>query len=470
VTLKVDDPRPKSTRDSHGTACAGVACAAGIDGAEGVAPAAKLIPIRLASGLGSMAEADAFRHATDNGADVISCSWGPQDGDWFDTNDPVHNHFEPLPASTRDALNYATTQGRGGKGCVVLFAAGNGRESVDNDGYASSPLVIAVAACNDSSRRSVYSDFGSAVWCCFPSSDFGHLPFQQPAPLTTGIWTTDRQGVRGYNSGAITQGDLAGNYTNSFGGTSSSCPGVAGVAALVISANPSLTATEVRDILKRSCIKIDPQNGQYDVKGHSPFYGFGRLDAGVAVNLAKSKLGRLSVFSKLVNALIPDLGVVEEVVDVGEESFIEKLIVSVRLQHTYIGDLVITLIPPASLGLANVVLHNRAGGRRHDIDQRYSASTTAALAAFAGKSCKGAWTFRVEDRAAQDSGTLIQIELQLSIPPIDRNASPPPPAEMPKSSKPPPKTKMNSPASVKRAPVKRAVSKRAPASTKKKKR
>src|SRR3712207_8807840 len=43
-------------------------------------------------------------------------------------------------------------------------------ESVDNDGYASHETVIAVAACNDRGTRSAYSDFGEAVWCCFPSS------------------------------------------------------------------------------------------------------------------------------------------------------------------------------------------------------------------------------------------------------------------------------------------------------------
>ena len=93
---------------------------------------------------------------------------GAADGRWFVKNDPLHKHVSPLPTSTRLAIDYATANGRGGKGCVVLFAAGNGNESVDNDGYASYPKVTAVAACNDRGRRSVYSDFGKAVWCAFP--------------------------------------------------------------------------------------------------------------------------------------------------------------------------------------------------------------------------------------------------------------------------------------------------------------
>jgi subtilisin family serine protease len=59
ATLLTDNPRPKDLfgtgpdhGDNHGTACAGVATAIGARGASGVAPAAKLMPIRLASGLG----------------------------------------------------------------------------------------------------------------------------------------------------------------------------------------------------------------------------------------------------------------------------------------------------------------------------------------------------------------------------------------------------------------------------------
>ena len=71
----------------------------------------------------------------------------------------------------------------------------NGNESVDNDGYASYDKVVAVAACNDQSKRSIYSDFGKAICCAFPSSDFGYAPFNHPEALTPGIWTTDRLGT-----------------------------------------------------------------------------------------------------------------------------------------------------------------------------------------------------------------------------------------------------------------------------------
>jgi subtilisin family serine protease len=429
ATQRTDDARPKFSGERHGTACAGVAVAGGLTGASGVAPSARLMPIRLASALGSMNEAEAFQWAADHGADVISCSWGPADGDWWDPSDPTHTQPVQLPASTRHALDYAVTNGRGGKGCVILFAAGNGNEDVVTDGYASAPQVVAVAACNDRGRRSVYSDYGAAVWCSFPSSDFGHPPFSHPEPLTPGIWTTDRRGAAGYNPGSAQFGDAAGNFTNSFGGTSSACPGAAGVAALVLSANPELRHDEVRDILRRCCDRIDPQGGEYDAAGRSKFYGFGRLNAEAAVRLARTGVGRVSIFNKLVNVPIPDLGRAVGTIEVGEAEPVEKLVATVRLEHTYVGDLVITLVPPPGRGLPSVVLHNRSGGSTRNLDRQYDSVNTPRMAQFAGKRCDGTWTVRVEDRAADDAGRLVQIGLQLFLPPAppDREAEAPPP-------------------------------------------
>src|SRR4029453_10573627 len=146
---------------------------------------------------------------------------GPADGAWWDPTDPIHSERVPLPASTKLAIDYAIANGRGGQGCGGLFASGNGNESVDNDGYASYAKVMAVAACSDRGRRSVYSDFGRAVWCAFPSSALGWPEQGHPEPLPPVIYTPDRLARRGYNPGSNAEGDLAGNYTNSFGGTSS---------------------------------------------------------------------------------------------------------------------------------------------------------------------------------------------------------------------------------------------------------
>ena len=297
-----NDPRPKRSDDVHGTACAGVATATGIS-ASGVAPNARLMPIRLRSGLGAMAEANAFKWAVDHGADIISCSWGPVDGEWDIASDPTHTDRVEMSDSTRLAIDDAVTRGRNGKGCVIFFAAGNGNEDVKFDGYASYDKVIAVAACNDTNKRSIYSDFGDAVWCSFPSDDWGHLPFNHPEPLTSGIYTTDRRGAAGYNP--------VGDYADDFGGTSSACPGAAGTAALILSANPDLTWQQVRDVIRDTCEKIDTAGGQYNASGRSKKYGYGKIDAEKAVKLAiamKMGNGVAAGNVRIVSALVDPQG------------------------------------------------------------------------------------------------------------------------------------------------------------------
>ncbi|MBL8897408.1 MAG: S8 family serine peptidase [Planctomycetes bacterium] len=411
ATRGTEDPRPKSSRDNHGTACAGVAVANGVLGASGVAPDAKLLPIRLASNLGSQEEADAFAWAVDHGADVISCSWGPADGDWWDPQQPRARAF--LPASTKLAIDYAVTKGRGGKGCVVLFAAGNGNESVDLDGYASYERVIAVGACNDRGRRSVYSDFGKALWCAFPSSDFDWPEQGHPAPLSTGIWTTDRRGNAGYNRGTSAGGDLAGHFANNFGGTSSACPGAAGVAALVLAVNPELRWDEVKQLLKRSCDRIDPQGGAYGADGHSTRYGYGRLNARIAVDLAQPQPQSSLRVSRRFDEPLPDLQTREFSLEVQESEALESLAVELDLKHSYVGDLVITLVPPAASGAAAIVLQSRRGGAQRDLRTTYETSNLPALASLAGKSPRGTWVLRIQDAAALDAGTLTSFGLVL---------------------------------------------------------
>lgn len=422
VTQNNSNPRPKDDRfffgrlipDNHGTACAGVACADGNFRSSGVAPKAKLMPIRLVSGLGSQEEANAIRWAADNGADIISCSWGPEDGDWGNPNDPLHNRRVDLPASTKLAIDYATTQGRGGKGCVIFWAAGNGNESVDNDGYASYERVIAVAACNDQSKRSVYSDFGNAIWCAFPSNDLeGTVIVPNPAPLTTGIWTTDRTGNRGYNPGFVFSGEAAGDFTNSFGGTSSACPGAAGVAALMLAVNPSLRWQEIKALLKDSCDKIDPTGGQYDTNGWSQYYGFGRLNADTAVTLAKPQPQNNVVIIRNFNQLLPDLQTVSVDLEVGEATPVARFSVIVEILHSYIGDLIVSLIPPSNLGLNTITLHNRNGGATRNLKQTFDALTTPELTDFQGKSVKGTWKLEVQDMAIRDEGQLVKFGVEL---------------------------------------------------------
>lgn len=403
VSRKVNDPRP-GNNDDHGTPCAGVAVANGQFGASGVAPKARLMPIRLVSGLGSQHEADAFVWAAQQGADVISCSWGPADGRWWDPSDPLHNAVVPLPDSTRLAIDYAVRQGRNGKGCVICFAAGNGNESVDNDGYASYEKVIAVAACNDRGTRAAYSDYGQAIWCAFPSSH--GMP-----SLTPGIWTTDRSGKLGRNPGHPMRGDEAGHYTNDFGGTSSAAPGVAGVAALILARNPELRWDEVRAIIKDTCDRIDPEGGQYDANGHSPYYGYGRVNARRAVERARPSAPYPVIrVERRESVPIPDLGTAELSLEVTERRPLKALRVHVDIEHPFRGDLVVTLIAPNG---QSIVLHNRQGGGLDHLKQTFDALNAPALSALKGLLPAGRWTLRVEDAARRDVGHIRGFGLEL---------------------------------------------------------
>jgi subtilisin family serine protease len=253
-------PQPADANIAHGTAAAGVAVAEFNNnlGTAGIAPKCRFIPIQLyaeSTFTPNSTEADAFTWAADHGAAVMSNSWGP------DNDDP------PLPDATRAAIDYATTTGRGGLGMVIFFAAGNSNDDTVHDNYVSYPGVVAVAASTNFDMRAGYSRFGQAISIAAPSNG-GSL----------GITTTDVTGDGGYSTG---------DFTNAFGGTSSACPLAAGVGALVLSVAPDLTWKEVKSVLEQTADKIDPSGGDYDATGRSDLYGYGRVNALRAVELAR---------------------------------------------------------------------------------------------------------------------------------------------------------------------------------------
>ncbi len=270
ATERDEDPNPSNFRENHGTACAGVALAARGKGITvGLAPDCRFMPIRNAGRLGDYDEALAFYHAFRHQADIISCSWGPFDA--------YENREWPLPSMTRFVMDICVDRGRDGRGIPIIFAAGNGNESLELDGYANYEKVIAVAASTNEDKKAVYSDYGAKVWVCAPSSG-GSLS----------VFTTDRVGAQGYN--------YQSDYTDNFGGTSASAPMVAGIIGLMLSVNPELNVAQIREILRETAVKInvdDPQeytdtwqnpySDAYNENGHSLVYGWGRVDAGAAV-------------------------------------------------------------------------------------------------------------------------------------------------------------------------------------------
>lgn len=267
------DGNPNSNEDNHGTAVAGVSAAIGIK-AYGAAPNSKLMTIRFPDQLGADIEDEMFRWAAEEGADIINCSWGPPD------RNPNTDSEYPLNFVVRKAIHEAATKGRNGKGTVICWAAGNGNQSVSSDQYATHPDVLAVAACTDSEDRSYYSDFGKEIWITAPSSGGNK-----------GIITTDRMGNKGYNNGSRT--DLNDkNYTENFGGTSSSSPLVAGIVGLMLSANPNLTLLQVKEIIARTADKIGDLSSysrETEFGKHSDLCGYGRINAQKAVEESKRR-------------------------------------------------------------------------------------------------------------------------------------------------------------------------------------
>jgi len=391
------DPSPVSSQDNHGTACAGVAVAdENGSGVVGMAPECGLMPIRWSGTVSDGDIRDQFDHPLLHGADVISCSWG------------VTSNFFTLSTSMQRSITKAATQGRNGKGCVIVFAAGNANHDIDDpprtrDGFAIHPDVIAVAASNSRDRKSHYSNFGDAVSVCAPSSGAGGL----------GIVTTDRRGTSGYQSGDYTT-------VERFGGTSSSTPLVAGICALMLSVNPELTAVEVKQILQETAEKIDPQGGDYR-NGHSRLYGHGRVDAHRALLAARDRRPPTPVtelrFERHPHLPIPDhqpAGVADSFV-VDRTASIEAVQVDVAITHPFRGDLRVTLISPQG---TTVPLFGRVAPVIDGTDNliaRFSEDNAPGLAALFGESAGGTWSLQVADLATADVGTLDSWTLTLAL-------------------------------------------------------
>lgn len=251
------EPQPA---DGHGTACAGIAAARANNsrGGVGIAPSCRILPVRIARGVGGgwyttdAMIADGLRTAVNRGADVLSNSWG---GGAPST--PITN-----------ALRYAQTNGRGGRGCPTAIATAN--SDVRGVAYPANlsptiPGLLAVGASNEwDERKSRTSRDGETWW----GSNYG--PEVDVVAPGVHIFTTDIMGGGGYGTG---------NYVPNFNGTSSATPHVAGLMALILSVDPGLRAWEVEDIIKLTAIDLGGA-------GRDEHFGFGRIDCRRALEAA----------------------------------------------------------------------------------------------------------------------------------------------------------------------------------------
>ncbi len=397
-----EDPTPVNLADdSHGTSCAGVAAARGNNGigVSGAAPRATLTGFRLiAEANTDQQEADALLIHNDQ-IHIKSNSWGFADGDGYGGGGPL----------ALAALEEGTRSGRAGKGTIFVFAGGNGLDVADNsnmDGYASSPHVIAVGAVNDFGFQSYYSEPGANLLISAPSNGGGH---------NAGIRTTDLTGASGRN--ATGDNDLSDrNYTSKFGGTSSACPLVSGVVALMLQANPNLGWRDVQEILIRSARRnhrADPDwasNAAGLSFNHK--YGAGLIDAAAAVSLAEQWINlpamtEVSVVQSGLNRAIPDndSNGITQSLEVTEPNLrVEHVTVHVSATHSAVGDLEILLTSPS--GMVSRLVHSYP-------DTADGLDWTFSSVRHWGESAAGTWSVKIADRSNQDTGTLSAVTLKI---------------------------------------------------------
>lgn len=446
--------------NDHGTSCAGVV-AGEADAVKtvGAAPDAGLLPIKWESGDGgSLFISDsklltALDFIADK-VDVMSNSWGSSPSSLWE--EQVINRIEQL----------SLTEGKRGKGIVFLWAAGNENCPIQLDSdipipytngvefrsnrivwtgvrtarsfqhnLTNLPGVMHIAALGSTAQRSHYSNYGPSISLTAPSSNLHTYYRMQIAGL--GITTTTGAGT---------------GVTDAFGGTSSATPLVAGIAALVIAANPNLTAAEVIALLKETASKdlnftpypktaptdFDPDvswdvspitpydTGDFTNIGSpegtwSPWFGYGKVDALAAVAAALTKNGTpipplttTNTFeaSATPNLVIPDndeVGI-RHTISVTKSGSLAAITVNLDITHSYVGDLIVSLIAPSGV---EAILHNRSGASANDLKIKFDNIINADLNALLGTPVQGDWQLVVKDLALQDIGQLNSWDLTL---------------------------------------------------------
>ncbi|MBC7273282.1 MAG: type VII secretion-associated serine protease mycosin [Streptomyces sp.] len=239
--------RGDETWAKHGTAMAGIIAAHGhgpgnFDGVVGIAPEAKILPVRViledkdparakARKSRGNALAEGIRWAADHGADVINLSLG---------DDSASAHPEP---AEDEAVQYALK-----KGAVVVASAGNGGEKGDHISYpAAYPGVIAVTAVDRYGTRAAFS---TRRWYA----------------------TVSAPGVD------VVIADPDGKYYEGWG-TSAAAAFVSGAVALVKSAHPGLSPAQIKRLLADTARNAP-------VRGRDDSRGFGFVDPAAAIEAA----------------------------------------------------------------------------------------------------------------------------------------------------------------------------------------
>jgi subtilisin family serine protease len=165
--------------------------------------------------------------------------------------------------------------------------------------------VIVVASYTSMNRKSLYSNWGPNVTVASPSDNWHPKgPSTRKKYHSVNLVTTDNE-LHGEGLFGAGLSDFEEGYvTHGMGGTSGATPIVAGVCGLILSANPNLTAKRVKEIIEETANKNDidfnldenlynnkDQSGEFTgAKKHSPWFGYGKVNAEAAVLKAKNEL------------------------------------------------------------------------------------------------------------------------------------------------------------------------------------
>ncbi|MFJ8590883.1 S8 family peptidase [Streptomyces sp. NPDC093598] len=359
---------PASTSSWHGTHVAGTIAAATNNGkgVAGIAYGAKISPVRVLGKCGGYDSdiIDAITWASGgtvsgvpantNVAKVINMSLGGGGA---------------CSSATQSAINGAVN-----RGTSVVVAAGNENQNVSNASPANCNNVIAVAATNRAGSRASYSNYGSLVDIAAPGGE-------TRTSTANGILST-------LNSGTKTPSSE--NYA-SYQGTSMATPHVAGLAALMKSANSGLTPAQIESAIKANARALPGTC--------SGGCGAGLADAAKTVQAVKGGTSTGTTFSSTTAVAIPDNGAaVESPISVTGRSgnAPSALQVGVDITHTYRGDLVIDLVAPDGSAYR---LKSAASDSADNVNTTYTVNASSEVA-------NGTWKLRVQDTAAQDTGTL----------------------------------------------------------------
>lgn len=415
-----NDPSPGDPMSQHGTSVAGVAAGIGHNGIgiSGVAPRASLVGLVNA---GTDASDAAAMTKDINTNHIYNMSFGPNENGYYTLTTAVE----------RGAINTGISMGRGGRGVVYLRAAGNGGGNTmgppgpdqhrfghhsNLDGFNNEYGVIVVAASDGAGVSPFYNQEGSCMTLCAPSSG-------NPG----GVVTTDVMGSPINN--------IPTAYTSQFGGTSSSCPAVAGVVALILQVNPILTWRDIRRLLAMTARQNDSMNLGWAMNGAMRMvhheYGYGVVDAGAAVTAAPGfvTLGPAVVapFASPVDTPavpapiaddMPAGGVARMITVAGAPMSLDQVVVRLNLTTTNLRDHKVVLTSP--MGTQSVLLEPNAmktgpvpGGESGT--QGLNGEIRLCTVRLMGEDPNGMWTLTVTDEVAGSEAAATLVSWSLDI-------------------------------------------------------